>query len=54
VTSDTETEFDAEKLGKLAIFTGVREFPLRIKCATLGWHTMQAAISHSDSVVTTE
>lgn len=54
VTSDTEAEYDADKLGKLAIFAGVREFPLRVKCATLGWHTMQAAIKRSDSVVTTE
>ena len=54
VTSDTEAEFDAEQLGKLAIFAGVREFPLRIKCATLGWHTMQAALGQSDHVVTTE
>jgi nitrogen fixation NifU-like protein len=54
VTSDTEAEFDAEHLGKLAIFAGVREFPMRIKCATLGWHTMQAALGQSDHVVTTE
>jgi nitrogen fixation NifU-like protein len=54
VTSDTETDFDADSLGKLAIFAGVREFPLRIKCATLGWHTMQAALNQTDSVVSTE
>lgn len=34
----------AEELGKLAVFTGVREFPIRIKCATLAWHTLKAAL----------
>ena len=32
-----------ERLGKLAVFAGVREFPVRIKCATLAWHTMRSA-----------
>lgn len=32
-----------ERLGKLAVFAGVREFPVRIKCATLAWHTLRAA-----------
>ncbi len=54
VTSDPDTEVDAESLGKLAIFTGVREFPVRIKCATLAWHTMKAALKKTDESVTTE
>jgi len=54
VTSDPDTEVDAESLGKLAIFTGVREFPVRIKCATLAWHTMKAALKETDESVTTE
>ena len=54
VTSDPESEFDMDGLGKLAIFAGVREFPMRIKCATLAWHTMQAALRQSDQIATTE
>lgn len=54
VTSDPDSEVDAKTLGKLAIFAGVREFPLRIKCATLAWHTMRAALTASDQTVTTE
>jgi nitrogen fixation NifU-like protein len=54
VTSDPASDFDAKSLGKLAIFAGVREFPLRIKCATLAWHTMRAALTESDQSVTTE
>ena len=45
---------DEELLGKLAVFAGVAEFPMRVKCATLAWHTMQQALSDSDEVVTTE
>lgn len=42
------------KLGKLAVFSGVREFPLRIKCATLPWHALKAALTHEKKAVTTE
>ena len=41
-------------LGKLAVFSGVREFPVRVKCATLAWHTMRAALEQSAEDVTTE
>jgi nitrogen fixation NifU-like protein len=44
---------DAE-VGKLAVFAGVREFPSRIKCATLAWHTLQAALSGAAEPVSTE
>lgn len=54
VTSDPDSEVDAESLGKLAIFAGVREFPVRIKCATLSWHTLHAALKDTDEPVTTE
>lgn len=54
VTSDPDSEFDASKLGKLAVFAGVREFPMRIKCATLAWHTMKAALKTPGGTVTTE
>ncbi len=41
-------------LGKLAVFTGVREFPMRVKCATLAWHTLLAALSEKNQPVSTE
>lgn len=44
VTSDTGSEPDIEGLGKLAVFSGVREYPARVKCASLAWHTMEAAL----------
>ena len=43
-----------EALGKLAVFAGVREFPSRIKCATLPWHTARAALSGKAELVSTE
>ncbi len=45
---------DAEALGKLVVFAGVREFPSRIKCATLPWHTTHAALAGQAEPVTTE
>ncbi len=42
------------ELGKLAVFEGVREFPVRVKCATLPWHTLQAALAGKSRPVTTE
>jgi len=41
-------------LGKLMVFEGVREYPVRVKCATLAWHTLKAAIDSTDPPVTTE
>ncbi len=41
-------------LGKLAVFAGVREFPIRIKCATLPWHTLHAALAGAAEPVSTE
>ncbi len=41
-------------LGKLAVFSTVSEFPMRVKCATLAWHTLQAALKGEDKTVTTE
>jgi nitrogen fixation NifU-like protein len=54
VTSEPDGEIDADELGKLAIFGGVREFPVRVKCATLAWHVLQAALEDKDETVTTE
>ena len=41
-------------LGKLAVFSGVAEFPTRVKCATLAWHTLEAALEGSQEAVSTE
>ena len=54
VTSDPTVGVDTERFGKLAVFAGVREFPMRVKCATLGWHTLRAALTSSDETVSTE
>jgi nitrogen fixation protein NifU and related proteins len=45
---------DLDALGKLAVFGGVRQFPMRVKCATLAWHTAAAAMKDNDQPVTTE
>ena len=42
------------EIGKLAVFAGVREFPIRVKCATLPWHTLRAALRRSEQAVSTE
>ena len=42
------------ELGKLAVFSGVSEFPARVKCATLAWHTLNAALKGTGEVVSTE
>lgn len=54
VTGKLDPELASEKLGKLAVFSGVREFPVRVKCATLAWHTLRAALSHETRPVSTE
>ena len=41
-------------LGKLVVFSGVREFPVRVKCATLAWHTLRAALENVHETATTE
>ncbi|HZW38632.1 MAG TPA: SUF system NifU family Fe-S cluster assembly protein [Ignavibacteriaceae bacterium] len=43
-----------EELGKLAVFEGVKEFPARVKCASLAWHTMISALRKENDVVSTE
>lgn len=43
-----------EDLEKLAVFSGVRAFPIRVKCATLPWHTLKAALENGDPMVSTE
>jgi len=54
VTSDEASADDLEALGKLAVFAGVREFPMRVKCATLGWHTLNQALHDDSGEATTE
>ncbi|MCB0417305.1 MAG: SUF system NifU family Fe-S cluster assembly protein [Bdellovibrionaceae bacterium] len=50
-----ESGVDEETLGKLAVFSGVCEFPMRVKCATLAWHTLHGALEGGpEAVVSTE
>lgn len=51
LTKDQDTP---SEMVKLAVFSGVREFPVRVKCATLAWHTLRAALRDSREVVSTE
>lgn len=50
---DTDAPID-EALGKLGIFAGVRKYPVRVKCATLPWHTVKASLENQADPVTTE
>lgn len=50
----TSKEANMEKLGKLAALAGIAEYPMRVKCATLPWHTLKAALAHELKKVTTE
>ena len=55
ITSDPRsTTVNFDSIGKLGVLSGVREFPTRVKCATLAWHTAKSALEHSDKTVTTE
>lgn len=49
-----KAQLDAPELGKLEVFSGVSEFPIRVKCATLSWHTLRAALNDAGEVVSTE
>ena len=54
ITESEHSKTLLEKLGKLAVLGGVYEFPARVKCATLAWHTLKAALSNDISPVSTE
>ncbi|MGD2216747.1 MAG: SUF system NifU family Fe-S cluster assembly protein [Gemmatimonadales bacterium] len=54
LTSERDAEVDEEALGKLTVLAGVREFPVRVKCATLAWHTLHSALEGEEEPVTTE
>ena len=49
-----KSEADPEALGKLAVFHGVNEYPARVKCATLAWHTLKTALDGKDEETSTE
>jgi len=53
VTGDA-SGLSAADLGRLAAFSGVSEFPARVKCATLAWHTLKSALEGTEEKVTTE
>ncbi len=52
VIGELDEETDENSLGNLKIFAGVRDFPVRVKCATLPWHTMHAALNNEERVST--
>ena len=52
VTGEQPVDADDPRLGKLVVFAGVRDYPVRVKCATLAWHTLRAALSGGESVST--
>jgi len=54
VTSDPNTSYDELNLGKLRVFCGVREFPARVKCASLVWHTLINAFDNTSETAKTE
>ena len=54
VTAGGDQTLLKDKLGKLMVLGGVAEYPARVKCATLAWHTMQAAIHDDSQPVSTE
>lgn len=54
VTAKIDEPIDDSGLGKLAVFAGVREFPVRVKCATLAWHTLKNALEGKQDVAKTE
>ena len=52
--SYTKSNHEKENLGRLEALAGVKAYPARVKCATLAWHTFQAALHHSAALVSTE
>lgn len=54
VTGKVDKNFDPNSLGKLAVFSGVSEYPVRVKCATLAWHTLLNALKDKPGVTSTE
>lgn len=54
VTAPMEKDVNCTCLGKLEVFTGIREFPMRVKCATLCWHALHAALNDDKDQVSSE
>ncbi len=54
ITAESGPKAGGPQLGKLEVFSGVREFPIRVKCATLPWHTLKAALRGDPETVSTE
>lgn len=54
ITGKLNESESIEDLGKLAVLAGVKEFPVRVKCASLAWHTMISALKNENKAVTTE
>ena len=54
LVTGTLDQQEAENLGKLAVFSGLSEFPSRVKCASLSWHALKAALEQPDAMVSTE
>ena len=54
IVEDSEDTGEGPELGKLKVFSGVCNYPARVKCATLAWHTVNAALNGGDQLVSTE
>jgi len=54
MTTGKEENINMEAIGKLAVLAGVREYPARVKCATLAWHTLDAALKNEEKSISTE
>jgi nitrogen fixation NifU-like protein len=54
MTTGKEENVNLEAIGKLAVLAGVREYPARVKCATLAWHTLDAALKNEEKSISTE
>jgi len=54
ITTGQDQAVNLEELGKLAVLAGVRAYPARVKCATLAWHSLEAALNDESEAVSTE
>jgi nitrogen fixation protein NifU and related proteins len=54
VKGELDVDQNIDRLGKLAAFAGVSEFPARVKCASLAWHTLHAAVDSDQTTISTE
>lgn len=54
MVTDKTSDSNFEDMGKLAVFSGIRDYPTRVKCATLAWHAVHAALHNQTDPITTE